>query len=298
MSSFTSSSSLARLVRILASMAGCIAVYQGIISLGWVPASKGIHQMEDNIIRAEHYLHSAQQTDILLLGSSYTVWLPAEELGQNAVNLALAGGTAATGLSILERMKGKPREVWVEMSHALIRPEDTELLAALFGPEQSLREHCSAMQRRYQPVSVLATAYTQWEESRRPPAKPVSEKTQLLRQQRHEAALTSVARTFADPLPTPIRDRLRATAEALLPRLQRLKESGVRVILFRTPVCSQAEAGRYLPEVDALYASLFPPQQWHWILPPAGRSWDTTDGLHLGPIQGRAYAQYLKSQSK
>ena len=275
-----------------------LAAWEGAIRAGLVPASHGIHQREDNLIRAESYLKRPEVVDQVYLGSSFTVRLPTADLGTRAFNLAFAGEGVFTGLAIVERDLRKPRTICVEMGHTLIRPESDELVASLFGPEGVMRQYLSCLERRYQPVSVLTAAYSRYRDSLAGPAKPVSPKTQAMRDARLAKAVAAAGERYKAPLDEKRGAAIKAAALTLRERLKTFLTEGNRVVLYRLPSSEPADAGRFHQNVQKIYDEVFPQAEWSWVMPPKGQAWTTSDGEHLDEPSAKRMAAFLQESAQ
>jgi lysophospholipase L1-like esterase len=66
-------------------------------------------------------------------------------------------------------------------------------------------------------------------------------------------------------------------------------------VLFHIPHDINVEATTQVKEVQAIYSQVFPAAEWEWVLPPAGKAWPSSDGVHLDDDGARDFAQFLQS---
>ena len=114
----------------------------------------GQSQFQENKIKMENFIFSPQTCSSAIVGSSLSYRLKNEDLGNEFCNLAFAGGSALTGLEILDsHLPENLKEVFVEMN--VLRPVDRELLNSVQGPSYWLKYTLPFFQNRFQPVTLL-----------------------------------------------------------------------------------------------------------------------------------------------
>ncbi|MEO7425751.1 MAG: hypothetical protein ABI036_11230 [Fibrobacteria bacterium] len=238
-------------------------------------------QPEKNAAVADDYILGERAADTVIVGSSLSARLDESDLGPGFLNLSFAGGTAATGLEIVDRLERVPKLVLVETNQ--IRNLDSSFVDARFSPlGRFLKRRIPTARAKYRPVNLLLGA---------------------LRKKTGREDLTPDATVFANLLEEQRRDYenvpdpewLRSSVTRMAQQVASLEAKGVRVVFFVLPVYPQL---RDLPKArDLLQAfhTTFPPPGNRWIECPPG-DFITADGIHLVPQSARLYAGLLLAE--
>jgi hypothetical protein len=111
-------------------------------------------------VKAEDFLLSDDVPHALLVGSSLSAVLPSQAL-RGVYNLSFSGGSASTGLHLMEASGKIPKVLFIEVN-MLNRPLDELLLAEVLNTwTLSLKRWCTACLTRNQPLTV-ALSYLSW----------------------------------------------------------------------------------------------------------------------------------------
>lgn len=278
------------------------ALYQTAIWSGRVPPSRSGTQWDDNLIRAQAYsLTPARPNEIVLVGSSLTANLPVQGIGPAAINLGMAGGSAQTGLELVESTPGTPQIVLVEINETLTRPADKHLLWT--SENAAWRQAClrfSALRAEFRPVSVALSALRSWKQRRAGRAADQSEGdtgplTPAQEKLRQRLIAQNLAREAA-PLSASDAQALRVAARQARIRVDQVGRGGARVALFSPPGETAKERMPRQQQIRALLRVEFPPSRYRWILTPPNFHGATHDGAHLIPADARRYAAFLRAQ--
>ena len=91
-----------------------MSFYQALVSGGVLPASEGVTQRQNNIVRAQRYVYQDDsELKMVIVGSSLAANLNIKHIGEDVKSVALGGSSSQTGLEIVKRSKSKPRSVLV-----------------------------------------------------------------------------------------------------------------------------------------------------------------------------------------
>ena len=85
-------------------------------------------------------------------------------------------------------------------------------------------------------------------------------------------------------------------AEHIKLQISKLKNDGVRVVLFDVPRDPRLQATVQGKQLKALAKELFPVSNYEWLPEPAPRDWITYDGVHLVSSEAKDYTVFLKNQ--
>jgi hypothetical protein len=263
-------------------MLALLAAWEAVLRTDWLTPSTGIHQNEDNIVRAEAYL-ARKNARVVLTGSSFTVAIPAKEMGSDVHNLGISGGSSLTGVELVALQEPPPELLLVEMSIAGLRGADAELLAAQAGWRGALQRQWRCLQRQYQPVALVTSAFTKWNDARlaKQPRKAPSAKTLKRWKEGQAQAIAEAVVTYSKGLSVAQQEKFRSLAEQLKLKLLELRSKHLRIVLFHIPHHTNVEATKQVKEVQEIYSQIFPAAEWEWILPPAEKPWPSSDGVHL-----------------
>jgi len=113
-----------------------MSFYQVLVSGGVLPASDGVTQRQNNIIRAQRYVYQDDSDlKMVILGSSLAANINEKHIGEGVKSIAFGAGTSKTGLEIVKTSKNKPQIVLVEINDVnFFREIDAKLLDSLYHP--------------------------------------------------------------------------------------------------------------------------------------------------------------------
>jgi hypothetical protein len=213
--------------------------------------------------------------DVVLVGSSLTFRLKEEYFVTPRVrNLALAGGSPVTGLTIVANRRTLPRVVLIE-TNVLSRTIDTALVARY-------SEEAVAEPRFLRPVRTAVAAYENWVHAPPRDAQALAARNVLLGRppsdfDNHVAADRAL-REMNDEDPS---EATRTNVEALKQLIADIEQRGTRAFLIDVPVSAHIEGSRFVRVTKEIVEAAFPdPERWLRIDPPrAELRW--ADGVHL-----------------
>ncbi|NJN18369.1 MAG: hypothetical protein HC822_19990 [Oscillochloris sp.] len=283
----------------LASFVGLLALYQGLIWGGVLPASGGMTQWEENVIRSERYVYDGVTgAPVVLTGSSLMANVMGHSDWDTAVDLGMNGGTSQSGLEILRHSAHTPGVVVVELNDTISRPLDGKLLEGIFGPGiYQLRNAFSMFRTEYRPLSVLVRILATYDND--PNAAPADDTRPRLTardQQRRERAVARAYPTMMQPLSAAEETEIRRSAVAIQQQITDLEAQGWRVLLTDLPRDSKLATTTREQQVRALLQELFPSDRYRWLPEPPARDWATRDGSHLVRADARDVAAFLREQ--
>lgn len=243
------------------------------------------NQVDTNMMRMQGFLAAPPRT--VLVGSSLTFRLPTEVLEPEVANIGLTGGSALTGLAMVERSGEKPGLVLIE-SNLLERPLDQEAVQAqLRFPERFLRKHLRVFRTGYDPANLLwrglatLTHQTQTEAVLTPQAaRAFYQEQQRFKSRPPDAAL--------------FRRNLERTAQMVAS----LQAKGIRVGFFEMPI----DPGLTNSPADTMMrrevARAFPPSRYCWLHLAVPGGTRTMDGVHLTAEHSALIARQILAQQK
>ncbi|MEA2903863.1 MAG: hypothetical protein QOI12_1250 [Alphaproteobacteria bacterium] len=224
-------------------------------------------------------------------------FLQADALGPRIYDLALGGGSAASGLAIVLRKDDLPRTVVVETNFGY-RADDPVLLRELVAePRLTLRRHLPALRLENRPVDLLITSAWSWLRTTivRPPgaATPAPGAPD-------EPAIAGFADRLAVTLsqnisvPAPLRAEIETGFDQLGERVDALRVRNVRVILMQFPMHPTIAASTLQQYSLGQAQKRFPPERYEWFPVADDASYRTDDGLHLTRPSGHRLATALR----
>lgn len=272
-----------------------LAVAAGLLAAWAVALPAQPRQLPDGVltlsqkhrVAAEDYLLSAQAPTAVLVGSSMSDVLPTLTL-RPVYSLALAGGSALTGLRLIEHAPQVPAVIFIEVN-VLERPADETLLAETTQPLALwIKAHCEACRTRNQPLTVVLSALSRWR------LKPLTEEeldraAEAAPQGLHPRGFAIQQANANDPV----------AAQALASRMAELESAaqvltrrGARLVFVELPVHPAIAAGRHQLDVVEAARRAFPPDRYKWLT-FRDREYATRDGVHLTYVDGRSVAQAI-----
>jgi hypothetical protein len=135
-----------------------MSFYQVLVSGGVLPASEGVTQRQNNIVRAQRYVYQDDSDlKMVIVGSSLAANVNEKYIGEGVKNIAFGAGVSKTGLEIVKRSKSKPQSILVEINDVdFLRKIDADLLDSLYHPIfYLLRQYVPMLREEYRPVSVF-----------------------------------------------------------------------------------------------------------------------------------------------
>lgn len=213
--------------------------------------------------------------DIVLVGSSVMWRLKEEYFSRPQVrNLALAGGSPVTSLSILAERRSLPKIILIE-TNVLTRAPDTALIERFSGG-------VGAETLFLRPVRAATAAYETWNHATPDPAQARAQQDRLLSEPPssfdNKVYLDRAVEQMNVEDPTkPTRTNV-ALIRTLIEDLQR---RGTRALLIHIPFAPEIEDSRFVRTTKEIVGQAFPDRGlWLPIKPPMSElRW--ADGVHL-----------------
>ncbi len=269
-----------------------LVLYQAMILSSWITPSDGINLAQINEIKAQRYAYG-KNSDIkmVLVGSSITAKIQADDIGDEVSNIAMRGGSTQTGLEIVKQKQSKPPILLVEINETIARELDPEVIGSLYNPFLSfLRINLPMFKQEYRPVSVLLYGLTRLVKWKRESREKIFVNSPL-----REKLIKRKEQEWNSPLSDEQREIIIKEAGKIKKQLSEIAKNRVRVVLFDLPREAHLENTVMKKQVRELMKELFPSDSFEW-LPNPDSSWETTDGVHLKIADAKAYAVYLKEK--
>jgi hypothetical protein len=213
--------------------------------------------------------------DIVLVGSSLTWRLKEEYFSLPKVrNLALAGGSPVTGLTIIANQRNLPKIILIE-TNVLSRAVDPALVEKFSGSS-------GRAPLFLRPIRTAVAAYESWNHASIHHTQAHAALEALLRQpprdfdNRAYADRALQAMNAEDPT-----NAVRSNVEKLKQLIEHIRQRGSRVFLIEVPFFAPIEGSRSAGTSRRIVHEAFPnPDQWLRIDPPLVElRW--ADGVHL-----------------
>lgn len=256
---------------VIVTFAAVLVIYEGALRLIAPDIEQGQDQFASNTIRLENYVDKPVGGRTVIVGSSLSARLPQSALPSNWANLAVAGGSALTGLEIVASSPGVPRRVLIEINF-LDRGFDPEAVNRVVGwPEPMLRQMFWFHRTAYRPMNLFVSLVAGWVKAHRvapPIERAPSNFERLLALQQKDFAKAPGSGLVSD-----IADMRRL--------IIKLQARGTRVSFFEMPTDRRLVNTRRERTLRTEIRNAFAPSSYCWLPLDHGEQWQTGDGLHL-----------------
>jgi len=229
---------------------------------------------DESLIILNRYLQEPTP-DIVLVGSSLTWRLKEQYFSLPKVrNLALAGGSPITGLTVIANQRNLPKVILIE-TNVLSRAVDLSLVEKFSGSSGSTPLFVP-------PIRTAVAAYESWNHEPIRHAQMRAALEALVRQPPSDfdnrAYLNRALQQMNAEDPT---NAVRSNVEKLKQLREDVRQRGSRVFLIEVPLSAPIEGSRSFRTTRRIVHEAFPnPDQWLRIDPPlAELRW--LDGVHL-----------------
>ncbi|WP_254563562.1 hypothetical protein [Oscillatoria sp. HE19RPO] len=275
-----------------------LMAYQLLIWVNLIPPSSGISQRQENIIKGQRYLYQKNRPNsIVIIGSSITGGIKAQNIGYQVTNIAMAGSNSKTGLELIKLNSTLPSLLLIEINETISKEIDRQLIESVHHPIlDSIRFYLPMFREEYKPISVLVDSLKQTAQSQGPIAEVSEPVTPIANPEFRERFIATMAETQQEKLSEQAIQDLQKESKLVQQQIATLQKNGVRVILFNLPTESRLENTPRRQQIQGLMRTFFPPEQFEWLPEPPSREWRTSDGIHLVPSDAQAYAEFLKTQ--
>jgi len=278
-----------------------MSFYQVLVSGGVLPASEGVTQRQNSIVRAQRYVYQDESDlKMVMVGSSLAANLNEKHIGEGVKSIAFGGGSSKTGLEIVKRSKSKPQLVLVEMNDVdFLRKIDSELLDSLYHPIfYWMRKYLPMFREEYRPISVFINSL----KSRSQPNQERMSREELDRLESRnvnpklsQKAIQTAVDNENIPLSEKDAETIKQEADLMRNQIEEIKKKiGAKVVLFELPRESRVNTTLRITQVRELAKKLFPPDRFEWLPPPKEREWRTNDGIHLIRSDARDFAEFVR----
>lgn len=260
--------------------AGLMIVYAAALQVFHPLFGKAPSANLTNRLFVENYLYGASAAN-LIVGSSLSQRIPDSALGPDFTNLALSGGNALTGLSIMVHSPALPRRVFIEINKVSDAPDQVLLHQTLDEPAFTARRYIVALRKSYQPLSVL---YGLARGSNREAPQP----------DLSDAQRAGLIASMEEKLSVRIPDTALAARIAQLRVLvEEAHRRGISPIFFEMPIEPSLSQNVQPQQIRIAVRNAFPRECWLDVALPGGAH--TNDGVHLQMHDAAAAGAILKS---
>lgn len=260
-----------------------LVVLHHLLSVGWSrPNPKAASQWGQNLIASESVMYDATAADCVMVGTSLTVSF---QLGRGTsingaprfFNLAYAGGSLSTGLSLIEATGLVPRCVVVE-TNFLGSSVDQSHLDTVFHPVwQPLKKTLPGLKHENQPLNMLLTAVRSFRGQNVVPRKLGKQPDQS-----KDPVYQTRLREQLDYHDTIAPQQVLESAQHLGSVVRSLAKSGTKVFLLKMPVAAKIEVHRHYGAVkNALEQQNLTQHPNIELVSIQAQRLVTTDGIHL-----------------
>ena len=280
------------MARVALAAAAIFAAYNGLLAVARPQATPSIDNGTRNRVVAERYFDGGD-VPAVIVGSSVAFrlspdFLQGDVLGPSLYDLAIAGGSSASGIDIILHKARLPRMVFVEMNFGH-RPADHGLLQEVTDePRRTLRQFLPALRLENRPVDLLITLA--WAGLRaRITGNPDVEPTIPDFANRLAVTLSQNADVSGA-----LRTEVQSGFDALKALVDALRARQIRVLLVPFPMHPEVAASpaqQYFHEQAQVH---LPRDRYEWFTVPDAASYRTDDGLHLTRASGRRFAAMLR----
>jgi len=278
-----------------------MSFYQVLVSGGVLPASEGVTQRQNNIVRAQRYVYQDDSDlKMVIVGSSLAANINEKYIGEGVKNIGFGAGASKTGLEIVKRSKSKPQIVLVEINDVnFLRKIDADLLDTLYHPIfYWMRKYLPMLREEYRPVSVFINCFksrSQQNQERMSREELDSLETRNVTPKLSQKAIQKEVDKESKPVSEKDAKTIKQEADLIRNQIAEIqKNTGAKVVLFDVPRESRVNAALRMKQVGELAKKLFPPDRFEWLPPPKEREWRTNDGTHLIRSDARDFAEFLR----
>jgi len=281
-----------------------MSFYQVLVSGGVLPASGGVTQRQDNIVRAQRYVYQDDSDlKMVIVGSSLAANINEKHIGEGVKSIAFGGGSSKTGLEIVKRSKSKPQIVLVEINDVnFLREIDAKLVDSLYHPIfYWMRQYLPMLKEEYRPVSVFINYFkrrAQQNQERMSRKELDSLEIRNVTPQLSQKAIQTAVDYDSKPLSEKDVETMKQGADLMRNQIAEIKKNtGAKVVLFDIPRESRVNATLRIKQVGELAKKLFPPDRFEWLPFSKEREWRTNDGIHLIRSDARDFAEFLRDNT-
>jgi hypothetical protein len=282
-----------------------MSFYHVLVSGGVLPASEGVTQRQNNIVKAQRYVYQDDSDlKMVIVGSSLAANINEKHIGEGVKSIALGGGSSKTGLEIVKRSKSKPRIVLVEINDVdFLRKIDAKLLDSLYNPIfYWMRQYLPMFREEYRPVSIFINGFKSRSQQKNKERMSREELDSLesrnITPELSQKAIQTAVDNQSKPLSEENAETMKQEADLMRNQIAEIKKNpGAKVVLFDIPQESRVDATLRVKQVRELVKKLFPPDSFDWLPPPKEREWRTNDGTHLIRSDARDFAEFLRDKT-
>jgi len=290
MSSSTSNSDRSFITGAAVTMLLMLAAY-GFFTPKLFPNGGGAqNQWQDNIIKAQKYIHEKRDLPYVIVGSSLSARLSPSSLPDDYYNLSFSGDSVLTGVEVVRRSDKTPKAVLIE-TNVVMRPADEKFLDSLFNPGLRLmRTYLPVTKDQFQPAAVLGSPILH---RLLATAGFFGANDAGIKQQQDNAFEIGLNRQQTRYSKLPDEEILNKRIEEFTHSVAALEKRGGKVVFFVMPIHPSLYDTPSSILIKERLLKAFPEDRYNWIHSPEPTDYHTTDGVHLDPKSAHRYSKFL-----
>lgn len=283
-----------------------LTLYYSLVSGHVIPPSDGINRWQTNMIKAERYsYYPLPHNSIVLVGSSITARINAEDISSQAVNLGMVGMSSQTGLKIVEKEPVKPSILLLELNNTIQQRSqgklNREFIEYLYNPfYHSIRTYLPILRQEYQPASILAQFLIKLITQEKKVLFRFLEEGNVNQNSINPELVETLIKQQIEqkkyPLSENSKKAIKEESSLIKTQIQNLEKAGIQVFLMDVPIEARVRDTLQERQTRELLKTLFPPNTFKWIPEPKNEKWRTNDGIHLSKSSAVKYAHFLREQ--
>jgi hypothetical protein len=260
--------------------------YAALVQFMPFTVEKGRNQDDTNMIRAQGYL-AKPDAGTVLVGSSLTFRLPPPVLGPDIANLAIAGGSSTTGLTLIARSAEQPKLVLIEINLLARGTDKTWVESLLRFPERQLRNGLRVFRAGYDPVNLTQRGIQALLHKKDEDLVPQPDAIREL--------IAGQRRTLSHPVDAA---SLSHSLDETASLVSALEARGIRIGFFEMPMDASLMDLPGEKNLRLSVASRFPAGRFCWLKLSVPGGAHTIDGIHLITDEAALVAAQLVGQHK
>jgi hypothetical protein len=250
------------------------------------------HQWQENMIKAQKYLYSNQDTiRQVILGTSLACCILKDSIPDH-YNMAFSGLSIYDGLNVIRQKKTLPESVFIETNYTL-KAASENFSDDLFSPVLfPLRKYLVSLRDGRQPLAIAGIVLRNVVSSLTGPEYNSNFKK---KEGLFDKMLKIHTKEYTE---VPDNSQLNEKYSVLKKQVDFLKQHGVKVVFFEMPV-NPALAD--LPKAKITRETLhryFPASDYQYIAMPECSGYVTGDGVHINLEEAKTYSSYFRSEAE
>lgn len=241
---------------------------------------------ERNLIKIEDYLFSNKDDSFVIVGSSLSASIEYENLKHS--NIALAGLSSLSGLSILNNNGIYPKLIIVEIN-TIDKDENEKLIRhtsnrVLFY----IKKHCFALRTKYQPINLFISFIKKDD-------KKEQKKNKNINKELLAKLLINVKKNY---LEIPNSDLCLSRYNRLEKLLENFRMNGTKILFMEIPLHPEINNLPHAKFIRNYVMKNLMNNNDKWIKNEEFKAYETNDGYHLSYNSNLEYQKYIWKQIK